>query len=146
MKKRLADEEEMKAFAQTFVQELLEKKSAQATVVGLTGDLGSGKTRFVTYALEALGISEEVGSPTFVLIREYPLKECLYTRVYHLDLYRLQDQREIFKRGLTDILQNPTALVFIEWADRIKDELPEATHWISFEHTEDPLSRDVTVW
>lgn len=90
-------------------------------VVALVGDLGSGKTRLVQATATALGVPrDEVNSPTFVLINEYPGP----TPVYHFDAYRLRDADEFLDLGPDEYFQSP-GISFVEWADRVADCLPE---------------------
>lgn len=88
-------------------------------VVGLTGDLGAGKTRFVQGAAAALGVEEPVVSPTFMLVRAYDGR----VPVYHVDAYRLRGSAELEDLGLEEVLPADT-VAFVEWADRVADALP----------------------
>ncbi len=89
-------------------------------VVSLVGDLGAGKTRLVRAFSAALGVSEEeVGSPTFVLIREYPGR----LPVYHFDTYRLKNSEEFQDLGVDEYFHGE-GVCFVEWGDRVKDLLP----------------------
>tara|TARA_B100000315_G_scaffold205461_1_gene199229 strand:- start:1784 stop:2248 length:465 start_codon:yes stop_codon:yes gene_type:complete len=88
-------------------------------VVILEGDLGAGKTTFIKGILEGLGYRKRVLSPTFTLLRQYKLKTIC---VYHLDFYRLK-HNDIFSLGIDDFLYSKAALTFIEWGDKLKDDL-----------------------
>lgn len=103
----------------------------KGTIVCLYGDLGSGKTTFVQGVLKGLGIKKRVISPTFVFIREYGLHTNLHeykhelTRIYHVDLYRINSLADARGLGLGEILQDPRNIVLIEWAEKIKKILPK---------------------
>src|SRR6266496_6732977 len=83
-------------------------------VVGLTGDHGAGKTRFVQGAAAALEVEDPVVSPTFMLVREYDGR----VPVHHLDAYRLSGPAELEDLGLDEVLP-ADAVAFVEWADRV---------------------------
>lgn len=105
-------------------------------IIGLEGDLGSGKTTFVTYLAQALGVKKRVQSPTFVIARHYPFKIGTESHtLYHLDLYRL-DQKAVENIGLEDYLQDPQGLTVIEWSDKIAHLLPISTLNIKFEYVD----------
>ena len=89
-------------------------------VVSLTGDLGAGKTTFVQGAARGLGVTDQVASPTFVLVREYRGD----VPVYHLDVYRLDRMQEVIDLGFEDLL-DPAGVVFVEWGDAILPLLPD---------------------
>jgi tRNA threonylcarbamoyladenosine biosynthesis protein TsaE len=89
-------------------------------VVLLIGELGAGKTTLAKGIVSGLGAApaEEVSSPTFTLVHEFG-----NGRVYHIDLYRLEEERETATLGLDDIFESP-ALVLIEWGERFPRILP----------------------
>ena len=86
-------------------------------VVGLAGQLGSGKTILVQGIGEGLNVSDKVRSPSFTIVNEYSG----VTRLYHIDLYRLTPE-EFFRMGLDEYL-NGDGIAVIEWADKIRDYL-----------------------
>ncbi len=88
----------------------------------LSGDLGAGKTTFTKFVLQALGVKDNITSPTFTLMHEYNTKR--FT-IYHFDMYRLSSGAEATEIGIEDYLYsgNPNTIVFVEWADNIKDIL-----------------------
>ena len=88
-------------------------------VVALTGPLGAGKTRLVQAAAAALGVEDEVTSPTFVIVHEYVGRMPLI----HMDAYRLRDEAEFEAMGADEYFSSPN-VTFIEWADRIAGSLP----------------------
>ncbi len=99
--------------------ENLESEKFPNMVICLEGDLGSGKTVFTKGFALALGIDEMITSPTFTLIKEYVNGEM---PLYHMDFYRLDKSPE--EIGLEEYY-NKNGIVIIEWADIVKDYLPE---------------------
>jgi len=97
-------------------------------VITLNGDLGSGKTTFVKGVLMGLGYKDEVTSPTYTLINEYKTKY----NIIHLDCYREKDINRWLNIGLIDYFNNENIL-FIEWAEKIKNILPDKTKNLFFE-------------
>ena len=98
----------------------LAKKLPASGVVLLTGNLGAGKTTLAKGIVDGRGAAppEEVSSPTFTLIHEYG-----EGRVYHIDLYRLEEERELATLGLEELFDSG-GLVLIEWGERFPGILP----------------------
>lgn len=103
---------------------------APGDVIALQGDLGAGKTNFVQGLARGLGIREDVNSPTFILANEYPGGRL---PLYHVDAYRLENADEARGFGLDDYL-NGNGVTVVEWAERVRDALPQDTLWIEFEY------------
>ena len=103
-------------------------------IVGLIGDLGAGKTYFVKGVADGLGIPEDqyVASPTFTLINEYRGRVTLY----HFDLYRIQNEKEIEGLGYEEYLFG-NGLVIIEWAEKMLRFLPEEHLLVEIERVND---------
>ena len=91
-------------------------------VVTLTGDLGAGKTTFSQFLAQALGVTEPVTSPTFTLMNQYRGSNL---KMYHFDMYRIEDIDEIIETGLTEYFGNGDAVCLIEWAENIRPLLPK---------------------
>jgi len=95
-------------------------RSAQSgLVIGLSGDLGSGKTQLVKGLARGLGVTALVHSPTFTLINIYAGARL---SLFHLDLYRLDTREQIFAAGLEEYLR-PAGVTVIEWAERLFGEV-----------------------
>ena len=91
------------------------------TVICLNGDLGAGKTLFVQNLARALGVQGDVTSPTFNLMNIYEGK----MKIFHFDLYRLEQEYELEEIGFYDYVEEPDGLVLIEWAEKFADCLPD---------------------
>ena len=112
----------------------------------LRGELGTGKTTLVKGVAQALDAAEpdEVTSPTFTLLHEYDgVRKGKPVKLYHLDVYRLEGERQLETLGLDDLL-TPDALVLVEWGDKFKSIRKRATGEIVIT-TEGGDSRKITV-
>jgi tRNA threonylcarbamoyladenosine biosynthesis protein TsaE len=103
----------------------------------LRGDLGTGKTTLVKGIAEALEAAEadEVTSPTFTLLHEYDgVQDGKPVKLFHLDVYRLEGERQLETLGLDELL-TPDALVLVEWGEKFKSILKKATGEIAITST-----------
>jgi len=133
MKREFRSEEEMSVYAKEFLASLTPKKNG-ATVVGLAGDLGSGKTTFTKYAARALGISEHIVSPTYVIAKYYDLpRQDTWEKFVHIDAYRIENPDEVRALRWEEMLADPRNLVFIEWPERIGGNFPGDALLVRFE-------------
>jgi len=133
MKIEVADAAAMESLGAQLAQ------SRAAGIIYLKGDLGAGKTTLARGFLQALGHTGRVRSPTYTLIEPYSFD---FGTVYHLDLYRLSDARELEDLGLRDLLEEQ-ALLLVEWPERGSGVLPAADLLISIEHRD--VGRRVTL-
>lgn len=109
--------------------ELLSELLPAPKLVVLRGDMGMGKTTLVRGMAAALGAdAAEVTSPTFTLVHEYKGRR---VRLIHLDLYRLETERELEGIGLWEMAEAPDALVMVEWGDRFASVMERADAEIS---------------
>jgi len=107
-----------------------------ATVIGFRGDLGSGKTTFAQGVARALGVEEQVTSPTFVIQKSYTLPKEVrgFARLVHMDAYRIETLDELRPLKFQELLKDPKTLLIIEWPDKVRDALPEYTKYVDFEY------------
>jgi tRNA threonylcarbamoyladenosine biosynthesis protein TsaE len=116
----------------------LSKKIAQklkgGEVLALVGPLGSGKTTFTKALGKFLKVKNTVTSPTFVLMSTFlaKLKNNKKVYLYHLDLYRTKNFREVEALGITEFWGKKDTLTVIEWANKIQKHLPKNTTVIKF--------------
>jgi tRNA threonylcarbamoyladenosine biosynthesis protein TsaE len=120
-----------------------------ATVVGLSGDLGSGKTAFSQSVAKVLGVNENVTSPTFVIQKVYNTKNgkdgpCQWSKLIHIDCYRLESSGEIAKLGWHEIVADPSNLILVEWHEKIADIWPSAMIKIDFKFI-DETTREINL-
>ena len=105
----------------------LGEKTAEGSVVSLTGDLGVGKTVFTAGFAKGLGITEPICSPTFTIVQVY---EEGRIPLYHFDVYRIDDPDEMYEIGFDEYAYG-NGVCLIEWGEKIEEILPENTIHIS---------------
>lgn len=92
------------------------------TVFAFRGEMGAGKTTFIKAVCLALGVEDEVNSPTFAIVNEYR-SETTAELIYHFDCYRIKTLEEAMDFGFEDYMES-SALCFIEWPENVEDLLP----------------------
>src|SRR3989338_5345916 len=114
MEKRVGGDKEMAAFAAEYIADI--NPAASAIVLGLYGDLGAGKTTFAQAVAKALGVTETVNSPTFLIFKKYELSrtdlppfskgetEMGWKRLIHVDAYRLKSSDELRRLRFSELL------------------------------------------
>lgn len=129
-------ESETKNFAKKLASKLKVKD-----IVVLTGELGSGKTKFTEGFLSYFNLESEISSPTFTIVNEYKNNDI---NIYHFDVYRLEDSSEFYEIGGDEYFENGICL--IEWGELIQDALPKNYIHIVFEKsTEDENIRILNI-
>ena len=98
----------------------LAEQAVRGQVFCLQGDLGVGKTAFAKGFAKGLGVTEDVVSPTFTIVREYEGR----LPFYHFDIYRLPDGDSLFDIGFDEYIEG-RGVCLIEWADQLREEMPE---------------------
>ena len=104
-------------------------------IIVLSGDLGSGKTKFTEGVLSFFDCASEISSPTFTIVNEYHTANVV---IYHFDVYRLEDSDEFYAIGGDEYFEN--GICIIEWGEMLEPILPENYLKISFERLEDNVS------
>ncbi len=137
--------EETEAAAEQLVAWLLARRGTQGTgtLVALSGELGAGKTAFVKGVAKALGITESVTSPTFVLEKVYKIETEPFSHLIHIDAYRLEGGGELNAIGWHEAVTNPKNLIFVEWPEKVADEMPNRALTLNFEVI-DPETRKIS--
>jgi len=141
--------EETKKVAEKFLAELLSRKD-EATLVALSGDLGSGKTTFVQQCAKIFGIESKVTSPTFVIMKKYPIPEFSKRSnlnalrfFVHIDAYRLKSGEELLKLNWQELISDPQNLIFIEWPENVMSVMTQNALQISFKSLDETKRRIV---
>ncbi len=124
------------SFAKKFASKLNKKD-----VIVLSGDLGSGKTKFTEGILSFFGLENEISSPTFTIVNEYSKDDI---KIYHFDVYRLEDSSEFYEIGGDEYYEN--GICIIEWGEIIEDALPNDYIKIDFSRNlDDENSRTLNI-
>ncbi|OIO30213.1 tRNA (adenosine(37)-N6)-threonylcarbamoyltransferase complex ATPase subunit type 1 TsaE [Candidatus Nomurabacteria bacterium CG1_02_43_90] len=127
---------------------LLEQREEKntATVIGLSGNLGTGKTSFTKCVAEILAITEVITSPTFILEKIYDISPdsilgSRFAKLVHIDAYRLEGGDEMVPLGWEAILGEPHNLVFLEWPEQVASALPQDIDTILFEYVSESVRK-----
>lgn len=127
------NENDTRLFAKSLASQLENKD-----VIVLTGNLGSGKTKFVEGILSHFNLENEISSPTFTIVNEYKKNDL---SIYHFDVYRLEDSSEFYEIGGEEYFENGICL--IEWGELIKDALP--TNYLSITFSKDDKNDNLRI-
>lgn len=106
-------------------------KLKKGDIIVLSGELGTGKTKFTQGILTYFGLENEISSPTFTIVNEYTSKKI---NIYHFDVYRITDIDEFYAIGGEEYFNK--GICIIEWGEIIKDALPKEYIKINFEKDE----------
>ncbi|HKY98230.1 MAG TPA: tRNA (adenosine(37)-N6)-threonylcarbamoyltransferase complex ATPase subunit type 1 TsaE [Gemmatimonadaceae bacterium] len=128
------DENEMKKWGRDLGEALV-----PPLVLSLSGDLGAGKTTLTQAICEGYGVSESVTSPTYALVHRYDAEK---SAVYHVDLYRLDNESQLTNIGWDDLLAE-RAIVIVEWPERAGNRMPDDHLHIDIEYLDGDAGRRV---
>lgn len=119
--------------AKKIIQKLPNKITKNgAVILGLSGELGSGKTTFMQGFAKGLGIKEKILSPTFVILKHFKIKNINFFDFYHIDCYRVNKPEDILQIDFESIVKNPKNIVAIEWPEKVKKYLPKEIIEVKF--------------
>jgi tRNA threonylcarbamoyladenosine biosynthesis protein TsaE len=106
-----------------------------ATIVCVHGQLGAGKTTLVSALAKNLNILQNIQSPTFVILKNYPLiSDNIFTHLIHIDAYRLEKESDLEKLRWSEYFQNPKNLICIEWSEHVPELIPDTALHVYLEH------------
>ena len=109
------------------------KKTGNANVIAFHGNMGAGKTTFIHALCDNKGVKDIVGSPTFSIINEYYYKENgEEKKIFHIDLYRLNDEEEARQAGIEDCFYNDN-LCLVEWPEKTPGLFPDNTMHVNIQ-------------
>ncbi|TYB76743.1 tRNA (adenosine(37)-N6)-threonylcarbamoyltransferase complex ATPase subunit type 1 TsaE [Bizionia saleffrena] len=116
----------------TAVAHKIIETASSSNIILFNGDLGAGKTTLIKELVKALGCTETVSSPTYSLVNEYKADK---TSIFHFDLYRLEDEEELYNLGIEEYL-NTQHWIFVEWPDLLKPLLDDNFYEITINRLE----------
>ena len=128
--------------------EKLAKGFRNGRVVAFEGDLGAGKTTLIKGIARGLGINRNITSPTFVLMKFYPVKHSsiqAFKQLCHVDAYRINDASELIDIGVGEYLDDEGTVVVIEWAEKVKEILPDDALWVKMGYGKEESERVVII-
>jgi len=105
-----------------------------ARVIGLRGDLGAGKTTLTQGIAKSFGIKRQITSPTFVLMKRFPVKSKIYKNFIHIDAYRLSSFSDLKSLEINTYLKDPSLIIFIEWIENVSSKTFKQCGIINLKH------------
>jgi len=133
----LVDEAELVSWGEAFARTL-----PRPAAVALSGELGAGKTTLVRALATGLGLRERVTSPTFALVHHYVGHG---VTLYHVDAYRLRAEDDTRDLGLEEMLEDPAAVLVVEWPEHLGARAPAFTHHITLADADGGKRRELNL-
>ena len=131
---------EIPSIARELLALIAEKKSTDhATLVTLSGDLGAGKTTLTQEIAKQLGVTHSVTSPTFVIMKQYPTQNSIWSTLVHIDAYRFQNADELMRLHWEEMLSSPANLIVLEWPEMVPSAIPAYAHQIKLAHVSEEI-------
>ena len=136
----LIGEKETEDKAKNFAS--LIKGFKNSLLINLIGNLGAGKTTFIRGLIQELGFDEFVKSPTFTIVESY---ESDNLKVFHFDLYRIEDDKELQAIGVEDYLTEENAITLVEWPEKSKRYFNNPDYIIELNHCDNDEKRLINI-
>ena len=136
----LIGEKETEDKAKNFAS--LIKGFKNSLLINLIGNLGAGKTTFVRGLIQELGFDEFVKSPTFTIVESY---ESDNLQIFHFDLYRIEDDKELQAIGVEDYLTEENAITLVEWPEKSKRYFNNPDYIIELNHCDNDEKRLINI-
>ena len=136
----LIGEKETEDKAKNFAS--LIKGFKNSLLINLIGNLGAGKTTFVRGLIQELGFDEFVKSPTFTIVESY---ESDNLKIFHFDLYRIEDDKELQAIGVEDYLTEENAITWVEWPEKSKRYFNNPDYIIELNHCDNDEKRLINI-
>ena len=136
----LIGEKETEDKAKNFASLIIGFKNS--LLINLIGNLGAGKTTFVRGLIQELGFDEFVKSPTFTIVESY---ESDNLKVFHFDLYRIEDDKELQAIGVEDYLTEENAITLVEWPEKSKRYFNNPDYIIELNHCDNDEKRLINI-
>jgi tRNA threonylcarbamoyladenosine biosynthesis protein TsaE len=111
--------------AEKFLDILKESKEKK---IAFSGEMGAGKTTFISSLIKVMGVEQDASSPTFSIVDEYQSEE--YGTINHFDFYRIENDEEIYDIGIEEYLENDS-FCFMEWPEKVKNVLSNQCLWVN---------------
>ena len=131
-----SDENQTLEAGSVFSRNLLKKNYSRSIIIFLEGNLGAGKTTFTKGVMRGLGYKELVKSPTYNLVE---IHETENLKVFHFDLYRINDPHELTEIGIEEYLEEVNSISIFEWPENAQALLPQPDYTIQIKHSENGL-------
>lgn len=131
--------EQIDTIAEKVLKKMKQTSSVGATVVAVSGDLGAGKTTLTQAICKALGIRDNVVSPTFVIMKRYQITP--EQTLIHIDAYRLESENELLHLGWEEMLADTNNIILIEWPEKVPGLIPKDAIWVKLTHKEEGIRR-----
>jgi tRNA threonylcarbamoyladenosine biosynthesis protein TsaE len=135
-------EKEIPNIAKKILEKIYKPKKVVATIVALSGDLGSGKTTLTKEIAKQLGIKKNLISPTFVIMKIYEINSkseyfSKFKNLIHIDAYRLESHLELLNIGWDKIIENKDNLVILEWPEMVEACLSDDVCNVKLNHIDE---------